>query len=188
MNVRPPRRRYPGPRKGGPRDVDAPEQIRSTFSIPIGVGIGLIWGSLLPTGPILGALLGAVVMWGIVKYVPALAGRALLRSTLEPSGRSTPRRREYSEAASLAARGRYREAAAAYRAAAVAHPDDPEPRLRLAALYRDHLQDPREAAAWYRAVLEVGPESAGQERMVRDAIARLGGTDAPPGGAPPPDR
>lgn len=70
-----------------------------------------------------------------------------------PSGRSTPPRKEYSAAESLVARGRYREAVTAFELAVADDARDPTPYLRVARIYRDHLDQLEDGARWFRRAL-----------------------------------
>ncbi len=74
------------------------------------------------------------------------AGRAA-QAIYNPGG--TAVRREYSQADSLVARGKYEDAAAAYEVACLEYPEDPEPYFRLARLLRDHMARYDEAASWF---------------------------------------
>ena len=114
--------------------------------------------------------------WAISFAVPFvvwfLSGRAAGRF-FAPSGRSTPRRQGHSFAESLAARGLYDEAVAAYEAAIVADPTDPRPYLDLARLHRDRTRRLDEAAHWFKRTL-AGPRMSGEAAdLVRRELLEL---------------
>jgi tetratricopeptide (TPR) repeat protein len=76
--------------------------------------------------PILAALMGwAVVgMYGLVRLALVDRSAAQVGRILVPSGSSTPSVNQHSNIATMVARGRYAEAAEAYRAAIAADPND----------------------------------------------------------------
>ena len=86
-----------------------------------------------------GYLIGALVIEGTADVAARIYG-----------GGHVGTQREYSHAQSLAARGDYRGAIAAYEAAAEEFPDDPYPLLLGARVLRDELDDPEAAAEWLR--------------------------------------
>ncbi len=143
------------------RDVDSAEQVYRLKSLLWALVVGLFMGvpaglgaaKLMGGDLIVGALLGFPIAVAAVYFgSQALAERAgaAAQTLYNPSAKSTPRRQEYSYAASLVARGRYEEAAAAYELHCIEQPENPEPYFQLARLYKDHLNEPLEAIAWYR--------------------------------------
>ncbi|MFI5233394.1 MAG: hypothetical protein ACHQSE_12870, partial [Gemmatimonadales bacterium] len=88
------------------------------------------------------------------------AGRAIGVLMVEGSGRTAQaftlpatagfRASEHSEIDTLEARGKYAEAAAAWEAVAIAHPDDPWPLVRSAELHARELADPALAVERFR--------------------------------------
>jgi len=124
--------------------------------------LGFVVGFPLVTG-----LIYAVTMWA------AGRARAMAQTIYNPSGDSTPYRPEYSYAASLAVRGRYAEAAAAYELHAIEHPAEPEPYLRLARLYRDKLQQYEDALTWFRRARTDATLAPGHELYVIQEIIDL---------------
>lgn len=126
---------------------------------------------LLATGSVLGGLAGLMIGYGLIRVVVGGAGRAA--GTLHnPSGRSTPHEREYSVAESLVVRGLLPEAVEAYEAAIAENPDDATPRIRLARLHRDELDDPEAAVPWFRRALD-GPIRPGVASLVRREVVEL---------------
>jgi len=139
----------------------------------VGLGVGLMWlvwtgGALPPYTP----LLTAVAVWGITQVVVRL-GAAVSGRYLGLTGDTTPPRREYSAPQSLVARGRYEEAAAAWEIAAAESGGDPEPYLALARLFRDHLGQPEEAAAWFRRARRDATLPPGHDLLVSQELIEL---------------
>lgn len=176
------RRRFadPEPRRGV-RDRDTMERGVRTIallgSVP-GFAIGGMLGYYLrQTGsPMWLAVLSAV---GCAAVVPLgalfITGRAgALASRLHaPSGRSTPPRKEHSYAESLVARGEHEEAVTAFELAVVEDPADPTPYLRIARIYRDHLDRPDDAVRWFRRALSESSASAGVATLARKELVEL---------------
>lgn len=156
------------PRTGGPRDVDPGDQAVLVWSFIAGA-LGLIMGGFLgffvahgglPTWiAFLCPFAGAAGAVGLVRLVVG-GGTRVAGTVYNPSGRTTPYRREHSRAESLAARGQYEEAVTAFELAVAEDPSDPRPYLRVARIYRDHLGRPEDAARWFRrASRETGTPS-----------------------------
>lgn len=101
----------------------------------------LLWLPLFFTAVtgVSGYLIGALVIEGAGDVVGRIYG-----------GGNVGTQREYSHAQSLAVRGDYQGAIAAYEAAAEEFPDDPYPLLLGARVLRDDLEDPETAAEWLR--------------------------------------
>jgi tetratricopeptide (TPR) repeat protein len=114
---------------------------------------GLIYGSWGPGTVWLLAIGGGVVTFLGPLAIAALGGRAA-GTLYSPSGAGTPRKREHSHAESLAARGLYDEAVAAFEVAIAASPSEPEPYLRVARIHRDRSRRFGEAAVWFKRALE----------------------------------
>jgi tetratricopeptide (TPR) repeat protein len=81
-----------------------------------------------------------------------LGGRAAA-TIHNPSGRTTPSRREHSHAESLLARGLVQEAIDAFEIAVAEDPGDPSPYLRVARIYREKLGRYEDAARWFKRAL-----------------------------------
>ncbi|HSJ09163.1 MAG TPA: tetratricopeptide repeat protein, partial [Longimicrobiales bacterium] len=119
----------------------------------VGVGLAQQTGGNVVVYALIGMVAGAARI--------ALAFRAVDRAgqmasaVLMPSGSSTPPVRQYSLADSLIARERFDEAIAELQRAATQYPADPEPRLRLARLYRDRIRHNDNAVLWFRQALSV---------------------------------
>jgi tetratricopeptide (TPR) repeat protein len=72
----------------------------------------------------------------------------------------------------LAARGFYAEAAEAYRSHLVANPKDHGARLKLAELYRAHLNDPERAERLYLEIRR-GQPSPKEDRLAANLLIEL---------------
>lgn len=170
----PPRRRYADPAPGSiRRSRDTQNLIVHVVPALFGLGVGLVWlgwtrGALPPYTP----LVTAVAVWGIAQVAVRLAGGVAERY-LGLTGATTPPRREYSAPLALVAQGRYEEAAAAWEIAAAESGGDPEPYLALARLYRDHLGQPEEAAAWFRRARRDATLPAGHDLLVSQELIEL---------------
>ena len=170
--------------KKRPKDSDLAERARKlqafTWAFAVAVTMGTIGGAgvayLSGWNPIVGAVLGFVtILSGVYLLSTRLVGGVgeLAGSLHNPSGKSTPPKREYSRAQSLVARGLYEEAAIAYEVHCVEHPEDPEPHLRIARLLRDKLQRYDDAVSWLRRARTDAKLSSGQELVITQEIIEL---------------
>jgi hypothetical protein len=122
-----------------------------------------------------GFFAGFIIPTVVALAVSEFAGHAA-GSIVFGSGSSTPARREYSLGESLAARGDFPGAVREFERCATTWPEDPEPRVRLARLYRDRLaggdaaHDALEAAArWLRsAIAATGSDHGLEAQLVRE--------------------
>ncbi len=119
-----------------------------------------------------GLLLGALVGFLTVRLVLAGAVKLVMGGVVQ-SGKSTPRKREYSHAESLAVRGEFKEAIAAYEQCCREFPRDPEPYLRIARLYRDELKRYEAAALWFGRARADAKIDAGRELMATQELIEL---------------
>ncbi len=169
------RRQYLGWVGDSGKNVDQVERVYMlrilTFSVPAGGFVGLLAGSRIGH-PVLGLLVGAALAALIPKAIVEAAGK--MGGTLySPSGSSTPHKREYSLAASLAIRGEFAKAAAAYELAISEYPEDPEPYLCLARLLRDELGRHEEAARWFKRARSDSKISDGQALLASRELIEL---------------
>lgn len=134
-----------------------------------GMGGAFKWGGL---GFMLGAPLGYAFVYYTVMAVTEGSG-ALMGKIYHPSGDSTPHRREYSEAQALTLRGLFQEAIDCYQTYIVEFPDDPEPCLGIARIYRDHLKRYEDAVTWFRRARQATELDAGREMLVTREIIEL---------------
>ena len=150
--------------------------------IALGVGaLGLLMGLVLnlvlsvnghddvSVIPIFGAaaFAGAYFVLGILELTGGAAGRLYGGS---PFSVAPP---DHSYADSLAARGLYEPAVAAYRNAAEEHPESPEPLLRAARVLRDGLRRYVEAIELFREIRASFPGDEGLEEVVTREIAEI---------------
>jgi tetratricopeptide (TPR) repeat protein len=126
-------------------------------------GVGMVW--ILALG-------GMAVSFAGPLLVAALSGSAA-RTLYNPSGGAAPRRRELSHAESLAARGLYDEAAAAFQIAIVEDPTDPTPHLRMARIERDRRGRHEEAAKWFRSAFDLMPPGSGSALLTLKELVEL---------------
>jgi tetratricopeptide (TPR) repeat protein len=118
------------------------------------------------------ALAGLLLTFSLPLVLAELGGRAA-NTLYNPSGAGTPRRREYSQAESLAARGLYQEAITAFEVASAADPTDPTPSLRLARIHRDRLGKHQDAATWFKRALERAEPGSGLALLVVKELVEL---------------
>jgi len=141
-----------------------------------GIPIGLALATLLGFHPLLGLVLGIGVGFGVVYYgslfITNKAARAM-QTIYNPSGESTPRRREYSQAAALVMQDRHEDAAAAYEVHVTENPDDPEPYFQLARLCLEHMGRPEEAIHWYARARDEARLTEAQALIATQEIANI---------------
>lgn len=175
-----------GYRRGGPGAGDVGERSQKILALVLsaaGGAIGAAGGfyAAFTGGAGIGILVLAVVLGSVLGYAAAYAGARFLvegagrlaGALFNPSGRSTPSRPEYSYPASLAARGRLEEAIAAYESCAAENPDDPEPCLRIARLYRDSLARYEDALLWFRRARQAPGIDPGRELLATREIIEI---------------
>lgn len=116
-----------------------------------------------------------VAATGVYFLVQAIVrqGASLAGQIYNPSGSSTPAKREYSYAESLVARARYEEAAPAYELYCIEYPEEPEAYFRLARLYRDHLGQFEDAISWFRRARSDAKLTPGQELLAIQEIIEI---------------
>lgn len=91
-----------------------------------------------------------------------------------PTGKTTPRKKEYSYAESLAIRGEYEAAVDAFELAIVEEdPTDPTPYLRIAQIYRDKLERYEDAARWLRRGIADSAMHSGLVALTRKELVEL---------------
>lgn len=170
-------------RSGALRDAHAFDRAVLVWTA-IAAGLGFIMGAFLgyfvkaTGGPgwvtVLCPFLGAAFVAGLLRLV--LRGGAATAGTIyNPSGETTPHRKEYSYAESLVARGLYDDAVTAFELAVAEDPTDPWPYLRVARIYRDHLGCFEDAARWFRrAFREAGrAPSLARKELVELYVHRM---------------
>ncbi len=176
-------RSYSEPVKSGPKDRDLQQMSVQLYAI-IAAGAGAIMGAL--AGSFMAAKWGwssAVIPLAIVVMAVGVGGTFLLlvnragvvgSSIYAPSGKTTPRAKEYSYPESLAARGMYEDAVSAFELVIVEEQTtDPTPFLRIARIYRDQLERPEDAVRWFRRALSESEMHPGLAALTRKEIVEL---------------
>lgn len=123
-------------------------------------------------GGLIGGVLGYAAVYFAVQGTSGGAARAM-GAIYHPSGASTPYRRQYSEPQALALRGLFQEAIDCYQTYVAEFPDDPEPCIGIARIYRDHLKRYQDAVHWFRRARQAGGLTPGQEILVTREIIEL---------------
>ena len=112
----------------------------------------------------------------------ALTGATLLlsegvglvsRKAIEPSGRSTPYRQQFSRAQALDVRELFGDAVTAYREHIEERPTDPEPYVRIARICRDRLNEPQEAIRWFKDARAAGEVKPALDALITREIVDL---------------
>ncbi|MEO5509915.1 MAG: tetratricopeptide repeat protein [Longimicrobiales bacterium] len=120
----------------------------------VGMFVYKMWG-----WPLMPSLLGGFALGWLIPFVTATIFTGAMGNAAStiymPTGATTPGDRQYSLAQSYVVRGRFEQAAAEYALAAQQYPEDPEPCMRLARLYRDDLRRYDEAILWFKRASEV---------------------------------
>jgi tetratricopeptide (TPR) repeat protein len=140
--------------------------------VPIGMALSQLLGMPALLSQVLSIGVGFAGTYYMSLFITHRAGRAA-QTIYHPSGESTPRRREYSRAAALAAQGKYEDAAVAYEAHVTEHPSDPDPYFTLARLCLDHLDRPEEAIHWYSRVRDEARVTEPQALIATQEIANI---------------
>lgn len=179
---RTPRRAFSAPSKSRVKDRDLHQ---------VGVNAAAVAASLL--GAIMGVALGFFMMseygfglWviptcmvGMGLFVGSLTlmvagGVGASVKTLNPSGSSTPHKKEYSYAESLVMRGMYEDAVSAFELVVVDEKStDPTPFLRIARIYRDHLERYEDAARWLKRALAESDMHRGLRALTLKELVEL---------------
>lgn len=179
--VPPPKRTYE--KRAHDRDVDAAKRGRTikmaSWSLAGGLigamgGLGVVYqaGWNLGIGLILGFLLGFLLTFIVTTFFIEGAG-AVAGTIYHPSGKSTPPKREYSYPESLVARGHYDEAVTAYQLCCADFPEDPEPYVRIARLYRDRLEAYEDALFWFKRARSDATVDKGRELLITQEIIEI---------------
>lgn len=149
-------------------------RLKTAYYAGAGAVIGGLGGAF-KFGP-LGFVAGAALGYGVVFYLTKLfveGGGALMGKIYHPHGESTPHKREYSEAQALALRGLFQEAIDCYETYVAEFPDDPEPYMGIARVYRDHLKRYDDAATWFRRARQAAGIDRGRELLVTREIIEV---------------
>lgn len=163
--------------RGRLKDRDAAAAVnRARALLYAGAGgfIGLLGGGFKfgPLGALVGAILGYAAVYFAIQGLSGGAAQAV-GQIYHPSGASTPYRRQYSEPQSLALRGLFQEAIDCYQSYVAEFPEDPEPCIGIARIYRDHLKRYEDAVQWFRRARQAAGIQTGQELLVTREIIEL---------------
>ena len=174
------RRTFSEPTGKGEVDLAARARMVKILAFsPVGALLGFIFG--LRAGyeggaGILFLLVSVVVGWALAFFGPFLAmqvGGAVAGTVYNPSGSRVPPKREYSQAEAYVAQGRYQEAIDAFEIAVMEHPEEPEPYLRIARVYRDELDHLEDAARWFKRVRREAELPDGMKLLVIRELVEL---------------
>jgi tetratricopeptide (TPR) repeat protein len=182
--VRAPVRKSAVPRSGsdGLKDIDSSARARRLQAFTWSFTGACIGGMAGYTGMLYGrwgqgmtwvlGLGGMVVAFTGPLVVAALSGRAA-GTLYSPSGSGTPRKREFSHAESLAARGLYDEAVAAFEVAIAENPTDPVPHLRVARIHRDRSRRYEDATRWFKSAFDLMEPGSGPALLTLKELVEL---------------
>jgi len=156
----------------GPKEIDSAKRSRilriGALSLAGGV-IGALGGWYAGFGVIPGFMVGFTIVFAITFGLVEGAGK-MMSTVYNPSGGSTPVRREYSYPESLAVRGRYEDAIDAYQVCCADFPEDPEPYVRIARIYRDEMGQLDEALYWFKRGRSEANVDSGRELLITQEI------------------
>jgi len=133
---------------------------------------GLLYG-LWGRGTVVGLAAAGLGVTFLVPLLVAALGGGAAGALYNPSGAGTPRKPTYSQAESLAARGLYDDAVAAFEVAIAARPGDPEGYLMVARLHRDRSRRWEDSAAWFKRALEHTRPGSGTALLVARELVEL---------------
>jgi len=166
----------------GRADVDQFERVTrlrvflwSLVGAFLGFLLGVFMGVQGKAGPFV--VIGTTLIgWASSYFGPLLiaqwsaqAGGALYN----PSGKSTPHKREYSLAESYVARGQYQAAIDAFEVAILEDPSDSMPYVRVARIQRDKMSDDAGAARWFKKALAESEINTGMRTLLRKELLEL---------------
>jgi len=168
----PPHKRHYGPRISVKERAPLDEHLRFWLPGVIAGGVGLVWVAWvkLPIWIVPPMALFAIL---VVRLVTGGAVWLVGEGALGTSGGSTPYERGFSKAEAMAMQGEYVKAITAYQVAIAEAPEDPEPYLRVARLYKNDLGELDDAAFWFRRVRRDAQVSAGQDLAASRELIEL---------------
>jgi tetratricopeptide (TPR) repeat protein len=156
----------------GPKEIDSDKRSRilriGALSLAGGI-IGALGGWYAGFGVIPGFVVGFTIVFAVTFGLVEGTGK-MMSTVYNPSGESTPVRREYSYPESLAVRGRYEDAIDAYQVCCADFPEDPEPYVRIARIYRDELGQLDEALFWFKRARSEANVDSGRELLITQEI------------------
>ncbi len=122
--------------------------------------------------PSLGFILGTALSYTYTRLMTHAAA-SIAETFSNPSGKSTPPKREYSLARAHQIRGELDKAIAAWELNQTEFPDDPEPYVELARLYRNELNDFEMAISWYRRARNESDIEPGRALLATQEIIEI---------------
>ncbi len=142
----------------------------------MGVALGFLmmdqYGFGLWAIPVCMAGMGLLVGSSLLLVVGSASGTA--KGLYNPSGATTPHKKEYSFPESLAMRGLYEDAISAFELVIVdERSTDPTPFLRIARIYRDDVERYEDAARWFNRALRESDMHGGLQALVRKELVEL---------------
>ena len=118
-----------------------------------------------------------VFCWALAFFAPLAVMRisgSAARNIHAPSGATTPHKKEYSYPESLVVRGMYEDAISAFELALLEEDaTDPIPYLRIARIYRDHLDQYEDSARWLKRALRDASMNSGLTTLTRKELVEL---------------
>ena len=155
------------------RNAPRPPRDRHLFDhilrIALVVWLGVIALTFWRAPFLLPMVLFAPIVVPAILYVAGRIGRKIY----DPTGSRVPSRSAFSGPESLAVRGRFQEAVAAYELAARDEPNDPEPWLRIARIERSDLKRPQRALEALRAARTRTTDTSPTAQMIGREIADI---------------
>jgi hypothetical protein len=161
-----------------PKDRDLGHDVymmkRVVWSLAMAVIGGMIGNLLAGTlGFVIGFFVAGIGLFFVTGHLVG-GGVHLAQQIHMPSDGVTPPKREYSQAESLVARGRYEEAAIAYEIHCAEYHEDPDPYFRLARLFASpHMERYEDAVVWYRRARSTAKLSPGEDLVACQSIIEL---------------
>ncbi len=122
--------------------------------------------------PILGFFLGTATVVGVVRLVMEVAGSG---ATLlyNPSGKSTPHKKEFSYAQALVQQKRFEDAVSAMEEDIAKDPMNPDAYLLLGRILRKDMSRPRDAVDVLRRAKRAAQLNTSQELLVRREVVEI---------------
>jgi tetratricopeptide (TPR) repeat protein len=169
------------PKRRGLKDVDAAERVTRLRAAVFGVYGGALGWALALFFAERGAPFWVVVLCPLAGWLFVSLGTLLITGSAgsaasvlyAPSSGAPPRKKEYSQAESLVASGRYEEAVSAFELAVAEDPSDPTPYLRIARIHRDHLGRAEDSVRWFRRALRESEVARGTAILARKELIEL---------------
>lgn len=157
------------------KDFDSAERmfrIKTLAYSGAGGVVGSIAFSFTGWNSLLGFIVGTALSYMTNRLITRSAV-SLMETIHNPSGKSTPPKREYSLARAHQARGELDEAIAAWELNQTEFPDDPEPYIELARLYGNELNDFEMAISWFRRARNEADIEPGRALLATQEIIEI---------------